>query len=148
MISPCYLLDTNILSDLVRHPQGVVAERIAAVGEAAVCTSIVVAAELRFGAAKRNATRLTDQVEAILAAMEVLPLDAPADRVYAELRWALEQSGQPIGPNDMLIAAQALAAEHILVTANVDEFSRVAGLQVENWLADSSRPGKSVKGRV
>jgi len=148
VISPCYLLDTNILSDLVRHPQGVVAERIAAVGEAAVCTSIVVAAELRFGAAKRNATRLTDQVEAILAAMEVLPLDAPADRVYAELRWALEQSGQPIGPNDMLIAAQALAAEYILVTANVDEFSRVAGLQVENWLADSSRPGKAVKGRV
>ena len=112
------------------------ARQIAVVGEAVVCTSIVVAAELRFWAAKRNAQRLTDQVEAILAAMEVLPLDAPADRVYAELCRALEQSGQPIGPNDMLIAAHAVATECILVTANVNEFSRVAGLQLENWLAE------------
>lgn len=134
MTSPRYLLDTNILSELVRHPQGIVAQRIAAVGEPAVCTSIVVAAELRFGAAKRNAPRLTNQVEAILDAMEVLPLDAPADRAYAQLRVALEQSGQPIGPNDLLIAAQALTCECVLVTANVDEFSRVAGLRVENWL--------------
>ncbi len=131
-----FLLDTNILSDLVRHPQGVVAQRIAAVGEAAVCTSIVVAAELRFGATKRNTPKLTRQVEAILSAMEVLPLDAPTDRLYAQLRWALDQSGQPIGPNDLLIAAHALAADCILVTANVGEFSRVAGLQVVNWLVE------------
>lgn len=137
MTSPRYLLDTNILSDLVRHPQGVVAQRIAAVGESSVCTSMVVAAELRFGAAKRKAPRLTNQVETILAAMEVLPLDTPADHAYAQLRLSLEQTGQPIGPNDMLIAAHAMAAECILVTANVDEFSRVAGLRVENWLVDS-----------
>ncbi|MFZ2853270.1 MAG: type II toxin-antitoxin system VapC family toxin [Rhodocyclaceae bacterium] len=120
-----------------------VAEKIAAVGEAAVCTSMVVATELRFGAAKRNAPRLTNQVEAILAVLEVLPFDAPADCVYAQLRWALEQSGQPIGPNDMLIAAQALAMECTMVTANVDEFSRVAGLRVENWLANSENPEQS-----
>lgn len=137
MTLPRYLLDTNILSDLVRHPQGKVAQMIAARGEAAVCTSIIVAAELRFGAAKRDAPRLTNQVESILAVMEVLPLDAPADRAYAGLRLALEQSGLPIGPNDMLIAAQALANACTLVTANVGEFSRVAGLSVENWLADS-----------
>lgn len=134
MTTPRYLLDTNILSELARHPQGIVAQRIAAVGESAVCTSIVVAAELRFGAAKRNAPRLTHQVEVILDAVEVLPLDAPADRAYAQLRVALERSGEPIGPNDLLIAAQALAGECVLVTANVDEFSRVAGLRVENWL--------------
>ena len=136
MTTARYLLDTNILSDLVRHPQGMVAEHIAAVGEGAVCTSIVVAAELRFGAAKRNSSRLTAQLESILAAIEVLPLDAPADRSYGQLRWTLEQSGQPIGPNDMLIAAHAMATECILVTANVDEFSRVRGLSVENWLAN------------
>lgn len=136
MTAPRYLLDTNVLSDLVRHPQGKVAQMIAARGEAAVCTSIIVAAELRFGAAKRNAPRLTQQVESILAAMAVLPLDAPADRAYAQLRLALEQSGQPIGPNDMLIAAHALANGCILVSANVGEFSRVAGLTVENWLGD------------
>jgi tRNA(fMet)-specific endonuclease VapC len=128
------LLDTNIISDLVRHPQGVVARQVAAVGEDLICTSIIVAAELRFGAAKRNASRLTDQVEAILSAIEVLPFDAPADRAYAELRRALEQVGQPIGPNDMLIAAHALATKCIFVTANVGEFSRVPGLQVTNWL--------------
>jgi tRNA(fMet)-specific endonuclease VapC len=134
MTSRRYLLDTNIFSDLVRFPQGRVAERISAVGEAAVCTSTIVAAELRFGAAKRNASRLTNQVEAILAAMEVLPLDVPADRAYAALRLSLEQSGQPIGPNDMRVAAQTLASECVLVTANIDEFSRMSSLELENWL--------------
>jgi len=132
--TPHYLLDTNILSDLVRHPQGAVAQGIARVGEHAVCTSIIVASELRFGAAKRIATRLTAQVEAIIAAIEVRPFDAPADHAYARLRLHLEQAGTPIGPNDMLIAAHALATESILVTANKGKFSRVPGLTVENWL--------------
>jgi len=134
MTSRRYLLDTNILSDLVRFPQGRVAERISAVGEAAVCTSIIVAAELRFGAARRNAPRLTNQVEAVLSSMEVLPLDVPSDRAYAGLRLSLEQNGMPIGPNDMLIAAQALASGCVLVTANINEFSRVSSLELENWL--------------
>lgn len=137
MSVPRYLLDTNIVSDLVRHPQGGVAKHIAEVGEETVCTSIIVAAELRFGAEKRNAMRLTDQVEAVLGAIEVLPLDAPADRAYAQLRCRLEMAGHPVGPNDMLIAAHALACECTLVTANVAEFSRVPGLKVINWLADS-----------
>ena len=81
-----YLLDTNILSDLIRHPQGMVAQRIAVVGEAAVCTSIMVACELRYGAAKKNSSRLTEQVNTVIAAMEVLPYDTPADQVYAEIR--------------------------------------------------------------
>lgn len=132
--TPRYLLDTNILSDLVRYPQGRIAQRIAQVGEKTVCTSMVVASELRFGAAKRNAAKLTAQVEVILAAMTVRPFDTPADREYAQLRHYLEQAGTPIGPNDMLIAAHALATESILVTANKREFSRVPGLAVENWL--------------
>lgn len=140
MNTPRYLLDTNILSDLVRHPQGIVARKIAEVGEAAVCTSIIAAAELRFGAAKRNSARLSHQVHAILSAIEVLALDMPADSAYAQLRWALEQSGRPIGPNDMLIAAQALAHECVLVTANVGEFSRIADLQVTNWLGEAGDP--------
>lgn len=129
-----YLLDTNILSDLVRHPQGRIAQCIADVGEKSVCTSVIVASEMRFGAAKRGASKLAAQVEAILAAMEVRPFDVPADREYAKLRLHLEHGGTPIGPNDMLIAAHALATEAILVTANVSEFSRVRGLALENWL--------------
>ena len=132
---PLYSLDTNILSDLVRHPQGVVAQKIAVVGENEICTSIIVAAELRFGAAKRNSARLSNQVETILAAMLVVPIDVLADREYAELRQLLELSGNSIGPNDLLIAAQARVNEQILVTNNVREFTRIPGLQVENWLA-------------
>lgn len=129
-----FLLDTNILSELVRRPQGRVAERIAREGERSVCTSIVVAAELRFGAAKAGSKRLTRQLDMILSALEILPLEAPADRHYATLRKQLEKRGMPIGPNDLLIAAQALAEDCTLVTANQREFSRVPGLKVVNWL--------------
>ena len=128
---PLYSLDTNILSDLVRHPQGVVAKKIAVVGENEICISIIVAAELRFGAAKRNSARLSNQVETILAAMLVVPVDVPTDREYAKLRQLLESSGNSIGPNDLLIAAQARANGQILVTNNVREFTRVPSLQVE-----------------
>jgi len=70
-----FLLDTNILSDLVRHPQGVIAQRIASEGEKSICTSIVVAAELRFGAKKSGSRRLVIQLETSLSAIEILPLD-------------------------------------------------------------------------
>ncbi len=133
-MSAGYLLDTNIVSDLVKNPQGRVAKRIAKVGEDAVATSIVVAAELRFGAAKKASARLIAQVDAILGALDIIPLDAPADATYAEARVALETAGTPIGGNDLLIAAQALALDWILVTDNEKEFRRVPKLRVENWL--------------
>lgn len=129
-----HLLDTNILSDLVRHPAGKIAQRIRELGEERICTSLVVAAELRYGAYKKGSMRLTSQLEVILSGLDVLPLEQPTDDRYAELRTTLEQAGTPIGPNDMLIAAHALALGLILVTANVKEFSRVPGLAVENWL--------------
>ena len=129
-----FLLDTNIVSDLVRHPSGRAASRIALVGEAVVCTSIIVAAELRYGAAKRGSARLTAQLEAVLGALEILPLEAPADAVYGALRAALERAGRLIGPNDLLIAAQAIALGLTIVTDNEREFSRVEALPIENWL--------------
>lgn len=129
-----FLLDTNIVSDVARFPQGVAADRIAEVGERHVCTSIVVAAELRYGAARRRSERLSNRIEAVLSSLDVLAFDEPADRRYAELRSYLERCGTPIGPNDMLIAAQALALDLTVVTANVDEFSRAPDLRVENWL--------------
>ena len=109
MTLPLYLLDKNILSDLVRHPQGVVAQKIAVVGEHDICTSIIVAAELRFGAEKRNSARLKNQVETILSAMLIVPFDVPADLKYAHIRQLMESSENPIGPNDFLIASQAKA---------------------------------------
>ena len=129
-----YLLDTNILSDLVRHPQGLVFQRIAIVGEDSICTSIIVASELRFGALKSGSSRLIRQLEHILEALPVLPLETPVDRHYAEIRTHLERAGTPIGPNDLLIAAHALALDLTLVTANTREFERVPALTLENWL--------------
>jgi tRNA(fMet)-specific endonuclease VapC len=129
-----YLLDTSILSDLVRRPQGRIAERIAELGEERVITSIVVACELRFGVAKRDSKKLSRQVEAVLGAITVLPLEPGIDRHYAAIRATLEKQGTPIGANDLLIAAHARALHAVCVTANVAEFSRVSGLKVENWL--------------
>lgn len=130
-----YMLDTNIISDLVKNPQGRAAKRIARVGEDNVCTSIIVAAELRYGCAKRGSKRLLKAVEDILSEMAVLPFDVPSDAEYGGIRSELEAAGRLIGSNDLLIAAHACTAGATLVTANTDEFSRVRGLRIENWLA-------------
>jgi len=129
-----YLLDTSILSHLIRQPQGIVAARIAEVGEANVLASVIVACELRNGAAKRGSRRLTRQIEAVLGAMTIRPLESDVERVYASIRVALEKKGTPIGAHDMLIAAHARAIDAVCVTDNVAEFTRVPALKVENWL--------------
>lgn len=130
-----YMLDTNIISDLIRNPRGKVAERIAEVGEDNVCTSMIVAAELRYGCAKSGSKRLLRTVEDLLSELAVLPFEVPADADYGVIRSGLEAVGRPIGGNDLLIAAHARAIGATIVTANADEFRRIAGLHVENWLA-------------
>jgi tRNA(fMet)-specific endonuclease VapC len=130
-----YMLDTNIISDLIRNPQGKAAKRIAKVGEDNICTSIIVAAELRYGCAKSGSERLLKTVEDLLGEIAVLPFDIPADAEYGGIRSALEAAGKPIGSNDLLIAAHACATGATVVTANTDEFKRIRGLKVENWLA-------------
>ena len=129
-----YLLDTNIVCDLVRNPQGRIAGHIRDVGERQVCTSIIVAAELRYGAAKKGSPRLAAQLEAVLHVLDVLPFAAPADSAYGQIRTRLEEIGKPIGGNDLLIAAQAVALDYTIVTDNEREFARIAGLLHENWL--------------
>jgi tRNA(fMet)-specific endonuclease VapC len=129
------MLDTNIISDLIRNPQGKAARRIAKVGEDNICTSIIVAAELRYGCAKSGSKRLLKAVEDLLGEINVLPFDVPADAKYGGIRSELEAAGKPIGGNDLLIAAHAYATGATIVTANTDEFKRMRGLNVENWLA-------------
>lgn len=129
-----YLLDTNIVSDLVRNPQGRVTDHIRRVGEMQVCTSIIVAAELRYGSAKKGSPRLAEQLATVLNALEILPFGVPADVTYGLVRARLEERGKPIGANDLLIASQALALGLVLVTDNEREFARVDGLSHENWL--------------
>jgi tRNA(fMet)-specific endonuclease VapC len=129
-----YLLDTNILSDLIRHPGGLVARRVVQVGQKEIFTSTIVAAELRYGCAKKGSAKLLERVQGLLETIPVLSLDMPTDAQYGLIRAELEAAGQPIGMNDLLIASHALALGLTLVTDNTSEFSRVRGLKVENWL--------------
>ncbi len=133
-MSTRFLLDTDIISDLLRNPRGRIAARIAQVGETRVCTSIIVAAELRYGAAKTASPRLSEQLRTVLGTLAVLAVESPADFVYGELRARLERTGRPIGANDLIIAAQALALGFTIVTGNEREFRRIDELSVENWL--------------
>ncbi len=130
------MLDTNIVSHLIRNPQGQVAEKLAAHGMSGICISIIVAAELRYGAAKKCSAPLQSRVEDVLERMDVLPFDRPCDAEYGRLRAKLEAAGTPIGPTDMFIAAHALAIGASLITGNLREFRRVPGLKAENWLTD------------
>ncbi|HBK23280.1 MAG TPA: VapC toxin family PIN domain ribonuclease [Planktothrix sp. UBA10369] len=129
-----YLLDTNIISELIKNPRGVIFYKIQEIGEDQVCTSIIVACESKFGAQKKNSQKLIEKLEIILDSIEILPLTHPVEQYYAEIRTYLEQQGTPIGSNDLLIAAHALTLNLTVVTNNVREFSRVPNLKVENWL--------------
>jgi len=129
-----YLLDTNILSDAMWNRDGPVVKEIARVGQDQVCTSIIVASEMRYGAAKRGSSRIARRVSELLSTIGVFALESPADRVYGDLRVTLERAGRIIGPNDLLIAAQTVALGLTLVTDNEREFSGLPGLRIENWL--------------
>lgn len=134
MTEPAWMLDTNALSELIRNPGGPLAQRLAGEPPDAVCTSIVVACELRFGARRKGSAALTQRVEQLLAALAVLPFDEPADSHYADIRAALERAGTPIGSHDLFIAAHARSRGLTLVTHNLREFERVPGLKVAHWL--------------
>ena len=127
------MLDTNIVSEIIRNPTGHAAQRARA-AEDSVCVSVIVAAELRYGCARKGSPQLLRRVEAFLAEVPVLPFDVPADNEYGSIRAELEAAGRPIGSNDLLIAAHACALAATAVTANVGEFGRIRGLNVENWL--------------
>ncbi len=134
-----YLLDTNILSDMMRNPSGIAAQRFQQVARSArnlrLCTSVVVQCELLFGLRRRTNPRWQMHYETVLASVELLPLNSTVVPSYANLRSLLELAGTPIGPNDTLIAAHALSIDATVVSADA-EFLRVPGLRVENWLAN------------
>ncbi|MEX0852031.1 MAG: type II toxin-antitoxin system VapC family toxin [Bauldia sp.] len=128
-----FLLDANIISAAVRSPHGPVGARLAAMPGESLCTSIIVAAELRYGAVKRGSSRLMQSLEAVISGIDVVPFEAPADEVYAELRAKLESGGTPLAANDLFIAAHALTLGCVLVTDD-RTFEQVPRLSVENWL--------------
>jgi tRNA(fMet)-specific endonuclease VapC len=127
------MLDTNIVSAIVRDPRGKALERLIEVGEENVCISIITHGEIWYGVRKNGSEELVKKVSNVTRRLFVASLTLPTDRHYADIRLALRQ-GKNIGPNDLWIAAHALALDAVLVTNNEREFSRVPGLKVENWL--------------
>lgn len=127
-----YVLDTDIASYLIRGDHETVTGKFSELYDSCVISSIT-AAELQYGAKKRNNKQLTQKVKAFCDLVEIISWDADAARAYAKLRVELETSGTPIGNMDMLIAASALARKAVLVTNNTEHFSRIEGLKLDNW---------------
>ena len=126
-------LDTNICSYVLRRRPASMVERFAQLDRGQLWLSAIVAAELRFGAAKLASVQFSAAIEAWLAGFDVRPWPNGATHHYANIRVTLERAGQSIGGMDLLIAAHAMAEESVLVTNNVREFLRVPGLAVEEW---------------
>jgi tRNA(fMet)-specific endonuclease VapC len=131
-------LDTNICSYILRkHPASMI-ERFAGLDRSALWLSAIVAAELRFGAAKLGVPRLQAAVEAWLAGFDLKPWPIEATLQYAPMRLQLERAGTPIGGMDLMIAAHALAEDSVVITNNARGFHRVPGLAVEEWALPNS----------
>ena len=129
-----WLLDTCILVNALRNPKGAEAERLRRMRPDEVCTSVIVAGELRLGALKAPPVRVADRAaNALLDSLEVEPLTAPVDRFYSRLRAHREARGLLMGANDLWIAAHAMALDCVLVTSDKG-FSGIEGLTVETWL--------------
>jgi tRNA(fMet)-specific endonuclease VapC len=129
-----YLLDTNACSDYftARYPK--VVARIQACSPDDLRLSVVVVAELRYGADHSSRRRAHHaRIDALIEEIEVLDFDLRAAAMYGRVRARLEAGGTPIGPNDMLIAAHAMSRGLTVVTDNTREFKRVKGLKVESW---------------
>jgi len=129
-----WLLDTNILIAASKaHPVVLPYLKKRTINE--LLLSSVVWAEIQFGIAKSTHQVRNQQVfDSIARHLKMVPFSPQAARHYGQIRTGLERQGTPIGPNDMLIAAEALAQDAILVSDNVREFSRVKGLRLENWM--------------
>ena len=130
-----YLLDTNIWSALIRRSNPGLIKHFETLERSRVALSPIVLGELQVGYYKGDRTpRRLAVIEAIRSSADMLLINSRVADTYAQLRAQLEQAGHPIGPNDTWIAAEALHHKLVLVTDNTREFSRVPGLQIENWL--------------
>lgn len=128
-----YLLDTNICVYALKRREAVI-DRLQALSPDDIAISVITLAELWFGAQKSVRPESTRRsVDAFLRPFEVVPFDRGAAEAYAGLRLALERAGRPIGERDLQIASTAVARRLSVVTHNISEFGRVAGLAVEDW---------------
>jgi tRNA(fMet)-specific endonuclease VapC len=131
-VTRLFMLDTDSVSDALRG-EGRVAARILEHRPSELCVSSITVAELRYGAERRNSSKLHKAIDVFSSNVAVLPFDEVCAAHFGTLGAALAARGTPIGDFDVLIAAHAVAAEATLVTSNVKHFARVTGLSVENW---------------
>jgi tRNA(fMet)-specific endonuclease VapC len=134
-----FLLDTNIISAMIREPDGAASRVAQRKPIAQIMTSVIVAGEMRYGYSRKSAPTLAAKVEAALKRLVVAPMEASVSQVYALLRANLKQGGNLIGAHDLWIAAHALSLNATLVTNNMREFSRVPGLRIEDWTVEAKR---------
>jgi tRNA(fMet)-specific endonuclease VapC len=130
---PEYMLDTDTVSDALRG-RGRVAARLLERRPSQLCISSIALAELRFGAEARHSERLHRLIGTFIGSVEVLAFDQRAADRFGAVATSLARRGAPIGTLDTLMAAHALSLGLTLVTNNTRHFSRVAGLNTENWL--------------
>ena len=130
-----YLLDTNVIGEIARNPRGHTANRVSSLSADQFGINPIVSCEIEYGLAKRGSAQLRRQIEAIMSAVPVFDLPSDIASHYGRIRVALEEQGNPIGPNDLLIAAHGIASDLIVITGNEREFLRVKNLRVENWLS-------------
>lgn len=128
-----YLLATDTVSFLIRRPSPALERRFKRTPANQVALSVVTEMEIRFGLARNPGLRIAGLVESFLAGMTILPLTSDVAPVYARIRAALEAKGTPIGPHDLVIAAQAVTTRLTLVSRNLTEFRRVPGLRCLDW---------------
>jgi len=129
-----YLLDTNVCIRYLNGRSDGVRRTLEGLsfGEVALCS--IVRAELLYGALKSaRPQKNMERLVYFFQGFPCLPFDEPASDASAEIRLQLEKAGKPVGPNDVLIAATAVANQLVLVTHNTREFGRVEGLQLEDW---------------
>jgi tRNA(fMet)-specific endonuclease VapC len=132
-----YMLDTNIVSYLLRGQFASLEQRILNTAYDQVCISVITAGDLAYGFTRANSSRRLASMQAklntLLQAIVTRPLPAGVAAQYGQIRSALEKNGKPIGGNDLWLAAHALEEDLVLVTNNIREFERVEGLKLENW---------------
>lgn len=129
-----YFLDTNICIYALKGTYPKIPSRLVQISAARIKIPAIVRAELLLGVrSSKNPSHAADVLEKFLYPFEIVPFDRDASEAYADVRYALEKKGSPIGPNDLLIAATVLSRHGCLITHNCREFSRVSALKIEDW---------------
>ena len=129
-----YFLDTNICIYYLNDKFHQICDKLGEISRHDIKIASVVAAELYYGAAKSSKRDFNiARYSRFVSVYDIVPFDHAASQIYGDIRASLESKGQPIGWNDLMIAATVLAHNGVLVTHNTNEFSRIAGLNLEDW---------------